>query len=100
MELHRFPNKLKWYRKSKGYTQLEVSEMLDLSTSGNTLRWEKGMVLPGLIPLCQLSVLYNVEVSKLYPEVFEVVTKDIGEKLKALEKEKFIARLQDDIYLE
>ena len=48
------------------------------------------MVLPGLISLYQLSVLYNAEISELYPDVFEVVRKDIDEKLNVLEKKKLI----------
>jgi transcriptional regulator with XRE-family HTH domain len=86
----RVPNKLKGYRKSFGLTQIDVAEILDLSHSGNISRWETGEILPSLIHLCQLSLLYKVDLINLYPEIFDVMSKDMQERIRSLENKKFM----------
>ena len=95
MEPSRFPNRLKKFRESLGYTQKEVSQILSLAHSGNISRWEKGYVLPSLIHLSQLSILYKTPISHLYNELWNLLESEIETKNLSLEKEHFITQLKN-----
>ena len=89
-----FPNELKGLRIMAGYTQKEVAIFLNLSHTENILRWEKGIVLPGLIYLFQLSQLYKVPIHELYIDVWELLKDDIDLKIQQYERSEFISQLK------
>ena len=59
MEVGRFPNKLKKYRRIAGYSQKKVSRILGLADTSVISRWECGRVLPTLQQVFRLSKLYE-----------------------------------------
>lgn len=97
MEPSRFPNRLKKYSESLGFTQKEVSHILSLAHSGNISRWEKGYVLPSLIHLSQLSIQYKTPIDHLYNELWNLLESEIETKNLSLEKEHFISTLNKNM---
>lgn len=79
---------LKRMRKICGYTQLEVAQLIDISHSGNISRWEQGDILPSSIHLLELSIIYQTTPDKLYPEIWQMLLKDIQEKLHGITRNK------------
>ncbi len=66
--LKRFPkidNRLRHYRKLKGYTQSEVAKILDVN-QGNISNWEQGIKYPGLVNALKLSILYRRFLAQLF----------------------------------
>lgn len=59
-----FPEKLQILRKSKGYTQEELSEKLNVSRQA-IAKWESGQSYPEIVNLIQISNLMNVTVDFL-----------------------------------
>ena len=59
-----FSEKLQLIRKSKGMTQEELAENLDVSRQAVT-KWESGQVYPDISNLIQISNLFNVTVDYL-----------------------------------
>lgn len=72
-----FSEKLKLLRKSKGYTQEELAEQLNVSRIAVT-KWEAGQTYPDIMNLIQISNMMNVSVDYLVKEqecsVFPVST--------------------------
>ena len=72
-----FSEKLKLLRKSKGYTQEELAEQLNVSRIAVT-KWEAGQTYPDIMNLIQISNIMNVSVDYLVKEqecsVFPVST--------------------------
>ncbi|NHJ31776.1 MAG: helix-turn-helix transcriptional regulator [Asgard group archaeon] len=52
-------NRLWKYRKERGYTQLEVAYLLELKTSSQICKWERGRSLPNVPQLMRLSAVYR-----------------------------------------
>ena len=61
------PIRLIYLRKQKGYTQYEVSEILNISRS-TLSRYEKGLRIPNAEILIQLAELYEVSCDYLLCE--------------------------------
>ncbi len=59
-----FSDKLQIIRKSKGITQEELAEKLNVSRQAVT-KWESGMVYPDIMNLIQLSELFHITVDYL-----------------------------------
>ena len=59
-----FSEKLQLLRKSKGFTQEELSEKLSVSRQA-VAKWESGQVYPDITNLIQISNLFNVTVDYL-----------------------------------
>ena len=59
-----FSEKLQLFRKSKGMTQEELAEKLDVSRQA-VAKWESGQVYPDISNLIQISNLFNVTVDYL-----------------------------------
>lgn len=97
MEISRFPNRIKKIRVSLGYSQKEVSEFLEIAHSGNISRWEKGLVLPSLIHLIELSILYHTTIEYLYPDMWLIIKKDIESKVLLAQKEQFKNKLKQNM---
>lgn len=97
METSRFPNRIKEIRVSLGYTQKEVAELLELAHSGNISRWEKGLVLPSLIHLIELSILYQTTIEYVYPDMWLIIKKDIEAKVLFAQQEQFKNKLTESM---
>ncbi len=59
-----FSEKLQILRKSRGFTQEELGELLEVSRQAVT-RWESGQAYPDIMNLIQISNLFNVTVDWL-----------------------------------
>lgn len=59
MEISRFPNKLKLFRRSYGYSQKKVAHILGLADTSTLSRWEQGFAYPGLLHVFHLAKLYE-----------------------------------------
>ena len=59
-----FSEKLQWLRKSKGFTQEEFAEKLNVSRQA-VAKWEAGQAYPDIMNLIQISDLMNVTVDYL-----------------------------------
>jgi transcriptional regulator with XRE-family HTH domain len=92
MERGRIPNSLKRYRRLAGLSQKRVALTLGLQQA-TLSRWEKGMALPGIRYLFQLSLLYRALPNDLYSDLWQVLKHEAfehNEKLLA-EEEAFIS---------
>ncbi|MDD5618685.1 MAG: helix-turn-helix transcriptional regulator, partial [Candidatus Omnitrophica bacterium] len=54
----RINNRLRYYRKLKGYTQSDVAKILLLNQS-DISNWEQGLKYPGTKNLLKLSIAYS-----------------------------------------
>ena len=59
MENGRFPNKLRKYRHSCGYSQKKVAHILGLRDTSMLSRWEQGVALPGVMHIFRLARIYH-----------------------------------------
>jgi len=75
---NRFPNKLREIRKNRGLKQIEVAQMLGLTSTDRISHWEKRLASPGIINLFKLSVLYDIPVEQLYADLYEVIKKEMN----------------------
>ena len=64
-------NQLKSNRKSIGYTQKEVAEILGLNSVAQISRWERGERNPNLKQALQLSALYHRLVNDLFWDLYQ-----------------------------
>ena len=80
-----FSEKLQLLRKSKGFTQEELSEKLSVSRQA-VAKWESGQVYPDITNLIQISNLFNVTVDYLVrgQECMISVSKDTPSDLEEL----------------
>ena len=59
-----FPNRLKEKRKSKGYTQEQISKLLDISQSAYA-KWENGRTEPTLESIIKLTKILDTTADEL-----------------------------------
>jgi transcriptional regulator with XRE-family HTH domain len=76
-------NQLRKFRRASGLTQKEVARLLDLSSTAQISRWERGERVPKLAHALRLSVLYNRMVNDLFFELFDDQRKHFLEKRSA-----------------
>ena len=70
MENSRFPNKLKSYRRSCGYSQKKVARILSLADTSTLSRWEHGFAVPGIVQVFRLARIYSTLPHNLYDELW------------------------------
>lgn len=58
---------LVYYRKSSGYTQIQVAEMFNYSDKSIS-KWERGEGMPDIFILKQLAELYNISMEDFFKE--------------------------------
>ena len=63
------PNKLRYYREQKGYTQEEVDRLLNLKYKSEVCRWEKGKCVPSIMKLLELSLIYTTPIEAFYSHI-------------------------------
>ncbi len=73
MEQGRFPNRLKLYRETAGYSQKKVSSILGLGDTSILSRWERGITSPNIKQILWLSRLYNSVPHDLYHELWNSI---------------------------
>lgn len=78
MEISRFPNKLKLYRHSKGYSRKKVARLLGLTDPSSLSRWERGIVLPTLLQVFSLARIYQTHPHELFDDLWKQVGADIN----------------------
>ena len=70
MEISRFPNKLKSYRRRCGYSQKKVARILGLADTSTLSRWEHGIAFPGIVQTFRLARIYHTEPEQLFDELW------------------------------
>ena len=78
MEISRFPNRLKSYRRSKGFSQKRVARVLGLVDTSALSRWERGVVLPSALQVFQLATIYETLPHDLFDELWLELHQDEG----------------------
>lgn len=71
MEIGRYPNKLKFFRRCNGYSQKKVSKLLGLADTSMLSRWEHGCAVPGLIYTFKLARIYQTLPQTLFEELWD-----------------------------
>jgi transcriptional regulator with XRE-family HTH domain len=70
MEWDRIPNKLKSFRRRKGYSRKKVARVLGFSDTNSIYRWERGDRMPSALQLFQLATIYEVLPHDLYDQLW------------------------------
>ncbi len=70
-QVHPIKNRLRMYRKMAGLTQVQVAGLMELVSSSQLSRWERGERMPTLKHSLQLAGLYNRLVTDLFFDVFD-----------------------------
>lgn len=83
----RFPNKLKMFRRSNGYSQKKVARILGISDTSSLSRWEHGVTLPSVMQVLRLARIYHTVPHELFDEFWNHLQTDPN--LLALESEPF-----------
>lgn len=89
MEMSWFPNKLKSFRHLNGYSRKKVARVLGHADTSTLSRWERGLVMPGLLQAFQLARMYKALPHELFNEFWEELGRD--QSLLALNDEPFIS---------
>ena len=76
MEISRFPNKLKAYRRLNGFSRKKIARIIGHADTSTLSRWERGIILPGLLQIFQLAQLYKKLPHELYTEFWESLEND------------------------
>jgi transcriptional regulator with XRE-family HTH domain len=77
MEISRFPNRLKKYRKAFCLSQKQAAKLLGLTDASALSRWEKGVCFPNLVYLFKLSKLYHAFPNEMYFDLWQHVSKEL-----------------------
>ena len=87
MEISRFPNKLRSFRRTNGYSRKKVAKVLGYADTSVLSRWERGVALPGLLQTFKLARIYHTSPQILFNDLWNDLDKD--ESLLALADESF-----------
>jgi len=87
MEIGQFPNKLKSFRRINGFSRKKVARIIGHSDTSTLSRWERGIVLPGILQVFQLSRMYHTLPHDLFDELWNDLEKD--ESLLTSDDESF-----------
>jgi transcriptional regulator with XRE-family HTH domain len=74
MEISRFHNKLKVFRRCQGYSQKKVARMLGFADTSTISRWEHGVAFPSIMQTFRLARIYHT----LPHELFDDIWKQVG----------------------
>ena len=86
-------NFLRQYRNLMRYSQDDVAVILGKKNHAIISKWEKGMILPGLINIFKLSILYRTPPENLFPELSIALKEEVSaeeRKYKSLKNKKKI----------
>jgi len=95
MELRRFPNRLKRYRRYYAFSQKKVARLVGLKDTSAVSRWEKGVLYPSVTQLFRLCRVYNVMPHDLYSDLWSRVSQEFAAAEEDLlaQEESFINKL-------
>lgn len=82
-------NRLAFYRKEKGYSQVKISSYLNVRQA-TCSEWEHGKSLPSLKRLIEICSIYNISFKDLLPSRFSNVTDLSNKILIELDKDDFL----------
>jgi putative phage repressor len=91
--MEKFHEKLKVLRKEKGYTQEQMSKLLDIGQSAYA-KWENGKREPNFEKLSMLACIFDVSIDFLLSKNLEI-SKETYLKLKEEKKNLFSVRLKE-----
>jgi len=83
MEISRFPNKLKFFRRCSGYSQKKVARLLGHADTSSLSRWESGIVMPGIEQVFRLARIYHTHPHELFGSLWVA----LGEEYNHLNNE-------------
>lgn len=72
-------NRLRYYRKLKGYTQRDVAKILIVNQS-DISNWEQGLKYPGTKNLLKLSIAFSRFPNSLYEDLYWDLTYEIRKR--------------------
>ncbi|MBS4064730.1 MAG: helix-turn-helix transcriptional regulator [Chitinophagaceae bacterium] len=78
MEISRYPNKLKLFRRCFGYSQKKVTQLLGLGDSSILSKWEHGLTFPSIEQTFRLAQLYETEPQQLFDALWERLRNEQG----------------------
>ena len=81
---HIIINRLRMYRRQKGYTQAYVALLLGLKDKCEVSRWERGVTQPSNDNLFRLAIIYGRLSEDLYRERYKDFQREIEERKKAV----------------
>ena len=87
MEISRFPNKLKTYRRCSGYSQKKVARILGFADTSTISRWEHGLTVPSIVQVFRLARIYRALPHELFDELW--ASSDIEKSLLVQNGEPF-----------
>ena len=85
MEISRFPNKLRSFRRRNGYSRKKVARVFVNADPGTLSRWERGILLPGTLQVFRLARIYHTLPHELFYETWNDLEND--ESLLTLDDE-------------
>jgi len=81
---HIIINRLRMYRRQKGYTQAYVALLLGLKDKCEVSRWERGITRPSFDNLFSVAIIYGRLSEDLYREFYKGLQREIEERKKAV----------------
>jgi len=70
-------NELRNFRRNLGLRQEDVAAKLKMDITDRLSHWETGRALPNLVNVFRLSALYKKYPHELYPELFQIIAKEV-----------------------
>ena len=87
-KLKNVPNRLWKYRKEWGLTQKDVAFCLELKSSSQVSKWERGERIPSTRNLLRLSALYHRLANDLLRDLFDLERERVMAREKLLMSKK------------
>ena len=81
-------NKLRVFRTRSGYTEKQIAAYLGIKNPHVITRWENGETMPDTKNALRMCDLYGVDLTKVYPQLYEKCKREIKARLQQLKKKK------------
>lgn len=78
MEIRRYPNRLKKFRRLFCFSQKQVARLLGLADASLLSRWEKGKSVPSLVYLFRLARIYKTMPTEMYTDLWQTIIKEMA----------------------
>lgn len=85
------PNNLRSLRHQFNLRQTDMADIMGFEVIDRICHWERGRAVPGLINAIRLCVLYNTDLSNLYPELY----KQVEGEIHASKNSNYLKNIQD-----
>lgn len=86
------PNSLQKYRRARDLKQKEVAKILELKSTSQISRWERGVCIPKFPNIIDLAALYRTTTDALFTDLIRVAKNDIYKR----ENKVLNAKIKDD----